>query len=59
MKVMQVKMPLIVTFYCKINDYVQLVHNAIIHDKLNSLILNFHALNFMLIDKEYRSCETV
>ena len=43
MKVMQVKMPLLLTFTAKMNDYVQLVQNAIIHDELNSLILTFHA----------------
>ena len=41
-----------VTFYYKVNDYVQLVQNAIIHDELNGLILTFHALNFMMIDRE-------
>ena len=33
-----------VTFYCKINDYMQLFQNAIIYDKSNSLILIFFML---------------
>ena len=41
----EVKMPL--CFYCKNNDYVQIVENDIIHDQLSSLILTFHAFNFM------------
>ena len=31
-------------FSLQINDYVQLVQNAIIHDELNSLILNVFML---------------
>ena len=40
-------------FLLQINDYVQLVQNATIHDELNSLILtSTHVLNLMLIHRE-------
>ena len=42
----QIKIPLLVTFYCKNYDYVQLVQNSIIHDELNSLILTFSCFKF-------------
>ena len=34
------------TFTTKINDYVHLVQNAIIHDELNGLILTFSCFKF-------------
>ena len=33
-------------FLLQINDYVQLVQNSIIHDELNSLVLNFSCFKF-------------
>ena len=35
-------------FSLQINDYVQLVQNAIIHDELNSLILTFSCFKFQV-----------
>ena len=43
----QVKMPLLFTFTVRIMIMCILSINSIIHDHLNSLILTFHALNFM------------
>ena len=48
----QVKMPLLFTFTARIMIMCRLSINAIIHDQLNNLILTFHALNFMFIDRE-------
>ena len=43
----QVKMPLLFTCTTRIMVMYRLSINTIIHDQLNSLILNFNALNFM------------
>ena len=42
---MQVEIPLLFTFNCKNNDFVQIVQNAIIHDHINNLILTFYDLD--------------
>ena len=45
----QVQIPLLFFLLQRIMIMCRVSINAIIHDQLNSLILNFHAFNFMFI----------
>ena len=46
-------------FLYKINDYVQFVTYATIHDSQNVQTWLFHVFNFMLIVREWKSDQTV